>query len=81
MPVMYASFGLWMYSNRQIYDNAVLKKAYLNGLQDHSHTVIYTLTHFTPGTPLLFLLFVAVVNFCIIASNMKYYKVFSFMPG
>lgn len=32
MPVIYASFGIWMYSNRQIYDNAVLPKAYANGL-------------------------------------------------
>jgi len=32
MPVIYSSFGLWMYSNRQIYDNAVLPKAHSNGL-------------------------------------------------
>jgi len=32
MPVLYSSFGLWMYSNRQIYDNAVIPKSHKNGL-------------------------------------------------
>lgn len=81
MPVIYASFGLWMYSNRQIYDNAVLKKAYANGLQDHSHTVVYTLTTFTPGTPLLLLLVIALFNFIMVATDTKYQKMFSSMPG
>lgn len=74
LPILYGSFGLWMYSNRQVYDNAVLPKAYNNGLQDHSHTVIYTLTTFTPGTPFLFLLIIAVPNFIFTMWNLKYHK-------
>lgn len=70
-----------MYSNRQIYDNAVLPKAYSNGLQDHSHTIVYTLTTVTPAMPLIFLLIIAVPNFFIILFNYKYHRIFKFVPG
>lgn len=76
MPILYASFGIWMYSNRQIYDNAVLKKSKINGLQDHSHTIVYTLTTFTPATPLIVLLVIATINFFMVSTNRKYHKVF-----
>lgn len=81
MPILYSCFGLWMYSNRQIYDNAVLPKAFANGLQDHSHTVLYTLSTVTPGTPLILLLVVAVPNFIIVMCNFKYHKLFACLPG
>lgn len=81
LPVLYSSFGLWMYSNRQIYDNAVLPKAFANGLQDHSHTVVYTLTTVTPAMPLIFLLVVSIFNFIVMMLNLKYYKIFKCFPG
>lgn len=35
LPIIYSGFGLWMYSNRQIFDNTVLPKDRTNGLVDH----------------------------------------------
>lgn len=81
MPVLYSSIGLWMYSNRQIYDNKVLPRASMNGIQDHSHTVVYTLTTFTPGTPFLIILIVALVNCIVMALELKLSKKLTFVSG
>lgn len=79
MPVLYSCFGLWMYSNRQIYDNKVLPRASINGIQDHSHTVVYTLTTFTPGTPFLILLVVALANFIVMVLELNLWKKITFV--
>lgn len=65
MPLVYSFFGIWMYSNRQIYGNEVKPKVHANHPGDKSHTIKYTLTTFTPGTPLMFLLVASTVyNLC-----------------
>ena len=74
LPVLYSSIGFWMYSNRQIFDNVI---AQYNGFQDHKHTLIYSLKTFTPGTPLLILFVISVLNFLIqVVFGLKYHKLF-----
>lgn len=60
-----------MYSNRQIFDNTVMPRAEIKGLQDHRHTVYFTLTNFTPGTPFLILLIISVINFIVYVLKIK----------
>lgn len=50
-------------------------KAYANGIQDHCHTIIYTLTTLTPATPLIFLLVISVVNYTLMFWEIKYFKI------
>lgn len=47
---------------------------------DHNHSVVYTLTTITPGTPLIFLLIVSTFNFVIVICNYKYSKLFKCFP-
>lgn len=77
LPMMYSLIGFWMYSNRQIYENKVVPKASLNGTVDHRHTIVYSLTNITPGTPFLYLLVVSMANYIIKFFDIKYSKICS----
>ena len=77
-PVFYSSFGFWMYSNRQIFDNNVVPKSRTNGIIEHNHTVVYSLTTLTPGTPLLILFVISIINLVFINFDIKYSSIFSF---
>ena len=81
LPILYASIGFWMYSNRQIFENEVLPKHKTHGFQNHNHTIVYSLTNFTPGTPLLILFVVAVFNFSIQVCGFKYHKLLGHLEG
>jgi hypothetical protein len=76
LPVFYSAFGFYMYSSRQIYDNAVVPKTRMNGTIEHNHTIKYCFTTVTPGTPFLFLFVFSLADFIIRVGGMKYYKVF-----
>lgn len=80
MPVVYSGTGLWMYSNRQIFDNAVSPMDRSKGTVNHHHKISYSLTTLTPGTPFLFLLIVSTFNFICVISNVKFSKLFKKFP-
>ena len=48
-----------------------------NSLIEHKHTVIYSLTNITPGTPMLVLLIIAALNYLLV--NLKYYFKIKFL--
>lgn len=74
-PIIYASWGWWAYSNRQIFENIVYPRYRINGYVEHRHTVVYSLTTLTPGTPMLILLFLAILNFVRVVLKYSKFKI------
>lgn len=52
----------------------------MKGIVDHNHTIVYTLTTVTPGTPFLFLFVISLFNFICVIFGVKYTKIFGKFP-
>lgn len=81
LPVLYASYAIWMFSNRQIFDNVVQPLSKLDSVQDHSHTIVYTMTTITPALPLQILLVISILNFLYFILPLKIRLPFDFLSG
>ena len=56
LPLFYGAIGFWMYSNRQIFENAIEPIDFQYSVINHQHTIVQSLTTINPGTPFLILI-------------------------
>lgn len=55
-PALYAAFGFWMYSNRQIFENETMQVLTMKDVPSSNHRIIESFFRISPGTPLLIVL-------------------------